>query len=212
RFKTPVSAEFLVPLPKLVFARRGLVADLALRRLDGAELRWKPAAGIYQLDARVGAFNPAGARPEDDAGVVVASRLALAIGALTLHLAFAEHVGPDGAGPTAPLPRDRQLDAALVWSDARWSAHVEGLWALDAGTAETPYALYAHLARRVGAWQPALGYDLLQRGTDDTLTHRVQAALNRELAGPALIATLAYGLTRADDTAHEGIVQLQATF
>lgn len=212
RFKTPVSAEFLIPLPALVFARRGLVADLALRRLDGAQLRWRPTAGAYRVDVRVGAFNPAGAVPEDDAGVVLAGRVAITRGGLTLHLGGAEHVGADGSAAGGPLPLDRQLDAAVLWSDALWSVHLEGVAALDADTAQTPFAAYAHVARRFGAWQPTLGYDLLQPGASDTLTHRVQVALNRQLAGDALIATLHYGLTHADATAHEGIAQLQATF
>lgn len=211
QFKVPVSAEFLIGLPKIIFVRRARTFDLIPRRRVGAEVDWTPELGGWRLDARLGAWNPRNQQVEDDAGTLLGGRLAASRGAWMLHLGGAGHIGPATDDGARLVPYNAPVDAAVRYDDGTWSALAEGLIILDAEADDLPFAAHAQLARRIADWQPAVAWDTARLASG--LEHRAQLALNLRFAQGAILLTTQYSLVNVDaGTGHEGALQLKAAF
>jgi opacity protein-like surface antigen len=212
QFKTPVSAEFLVGYTRLVFIRRAWTVGIAPRRRVGAELDWtREVGGGWTLDVRAGAWNPRERQVSEAAGALLGGRVALMKDAWTVHLGGAGHVGPATVEGERVVPNNGPVLAAVLFDDGVWRSIVEGVVAVDAEADDAPFGVHAELARRLGDWQPAIGWDTARRIAD--VEHRAQVALNRYAASDHLMLTLQYTASLLEaGTGHEGAVQLQAAF
>ena len=132
RFKTPVSAEYLIPANHLIFAHRSSHLLLVPRRALGAEVEGH-VGGRWDLGLHAGVYNPAGYAPVPGAGELLVGRALLEspVG-LALHVAGSDWLHDGGAAEVlaeeAP-ETDRALDAALLFEEHGWTMVTEGVYA-----------------------------------------------------------------------------------
>lgn len=206
RFKTPVSAEFLLPAPALLFRDRAFVSDLGHKRLDGGMVSVAPAFGAFKTRVEVGLFNPQGTSVVDGMdGHVLAGRLLLSYDAFSLHLAAADHImGQDpgvAALEEAPVEQSLQLDAAIVVELKPVRLHVEAIRVERRVADETVWggttmAAVDVLETAGTEWEVAGGWDVER---EDGLRNRATAGLNVYMHEHDVVASVEDQVTFEDD-------------
>lgn len=233
RFKVPVSREYLISAPDMMFSRRAALTDLVPHRAVGlqAGLEMPFGKGTEQREGttgsfQLGAFAPSGLDgPLHGATFVARGQVEFPVG-IGLHGAFAEYMLGENLDPETGdrlVADNRLLDAAVSYHHHHWHALAEGTLALDGPEGGLPWGIHGSVGRRfqTGAGpelEPALAYDFLQRdGSAERSAHRGTAALNVYWLDTQLMSTLEYeaevGLVERDEeVVHAVTMLLQAGF
>lgn len=218
QFKTPVSADFLVPAPRMRTPTRAWIVQAVPRRELGISAR---AAVADVATVELGVFDPVSALDVSGPGVrpVLAANVELP-GHVAVHAAATTWIRPaetDLAAEHRP-GWDHVVDGAVAWHPPHSELSVEGLLAhrvdgdgLDGGIT----ALAAHTfplgtlgIEVAGAWDTASFHR--------ELAHRLTAAVNLHVDGWRLVARASWEASFSADlrspTEAVGRLQLQAGF
>ncbi len=221
RFKVPISADFLIPLPNHPLTSRPLLVRHAPRRRLGADANARFRMGPARLDLNLGLFAE-NQTVHTDHGKLLAARAALTWGhAFGVHVGYGQIVFSDNEVNPAtggrPEPYDHVLDLALTYEDEHILSHVEALMVFDGPNharcwGATTMAGYT-FGDREGplAVQPVLSYDLW-RGALET-EHRMGGGLNLQLAASRVILRLDYeAVLREERLGHATMFEVQVSF
>jgi len=224
-FKTPVGAEFDIGLPKLALPRRTPLTGLLVRRLVGAQIGLHLRGTHVSLETETGLFQPAKVGISETRGMVLAHGTTLGLmEALDVKAGYTQLVFDDNALADAPdtrvLPRNRQLDLAVVGTLDRFSGHLEGLVVLDGpggarewgGFAQLSYLTRTPSRSTLPALEPAVALHGIDEA-DASPMARTSAALNAHWAAASSTVRLAYEAAFHDAIIHPGLLPLaQARF
>jgi len=130
RFKAPVSAEYLIPAPRLLFVHRSLHMALVPKRSLGAEAEVHLGPESADVALSAGIFDPADYALVPGSGELVTARALLHTGSgFGAHLAGAAWIHDDTAADALPYEApdyERHLVAALLFEEHGVTAVVEG--------------------------------------------------------------------------------------
>jgi len=217
-FKTPMSAEYLIPANHMIFIHRSLHMDLVSKRAMGAEGEVHVGPEGFDLGIQAGVYNPHGYAPVPETGELLVGRLLLDTApGLMLHASGGAWLHGDEAvailADDAPS-YDRHLVAGVLFEEAGWTSVVEGAWAEHAADGESGLGGVASLAHRFGVSEgfdiePAGAFELLQR---DGQTHDLsQVAVNFHKHDWNLVQTIEWEMdVGPDGVGHSFYAQIQA--
>jgi len=131
RFKSPVSAEYLIPAQRILFAHRSLHMAVVPRRNLGAEGEFTVGPEAADVALSVGVFDPAGYELGSEAGQLLTTRALLHTAAgFGAHVAYASWFRGESAprilGDASPT-HDRHLVGALLFEEHGVTSVVEGV-------------------------------------------------------------------------------------
>lgn len=215
RMKTPVSHDFLVPASQMILPTRALLDNLSPMRAVGVQARYVDPRPNLTTTLRLGVFDPmepgaarlTGPQVIGQAGVHTKS-------GFFAHLAGAAWLREKELDLTVldeATSWDRQLDAALGWSDERWTFEGEALIARHAaldrldGGATVLSAYRAPLGVRF-VLEPVLAADY-RLGGEELL--RGSLGLNLHEQGWHLVETLAWEVERTPGSLVNHRVRIQ---
>lgn len=217
-FKTPMSAEYLIPANHLIFIHRSLHMDLVSKRAMGGEGELHLGPEGFDLGLQAGIYNPAGYAPVPGTGELLVGRLLLDTApGLLFHASGGAWLHNDEAlnilGEDAPA-YDRHLVGGVLFEERGWTSVVEAAWAERADDGEMGLGGVASIAHRFPAGpdfdiEPAAAVEFLQR--DDQLHDMSQIAVNFHKSDWNLVQTVEWEMDVGPDTiGHSFYVQIQA--
>jgi hypothetical protein len=218
KFKVPISADFLIPLPTYPLTARPQLTRHAPRRRLGVDARGRLSLGSARLDLDLGLFAQ-NQSIDTDGGKLLAARAALWFShGLGLHVGYGQLVFSNNEiNPTTggrPEPYDRLLDLAVVYEDEHVLTHFEGLMVFDGPDHEMHWGAAAMIGYTFGdragplAVQPVLNYDFWSGAHERG--HRMGGALNFQLAASRVILRLDYEATfRQEQVGHAVMFEIQ---
>jgi hypothetical protein len=221
RFKVPIGADFLIPLPNHPLTARPYLTRHVPRRRLGVDARGRLNLGSMRLDLDLGLFAE-NETIDSDGGKLLAGRAALWLShGLGVHVGYGKLVFSNNAINPAtggrPEPFDQLLDLAVMYEDEHVLTHVEALMAFDGPDHELHWGATAMIGYTFGdragpfAVQPVLNYDLW-RGVDETV-HRAGGALNFQLAASRVILRLDYEAGfHQESVGHSAMFEIQMSF
>lgn len=221
QFKTPVSADFLVPLPNHPLTTRPLLVRHVPRRRVGIDVTARIPIGRMRLDLEVGLFGQEDA-PFEGQGKLFTGRIGLRVAeGLRFHLAYAEHLLQDSdMNPGVGLPPAREggvVDAAIIFENERVTLHAESVVVLQREEGHLPWGLTGMVGYSFGdrqgsfAIQPVFAYDLWRDA--DSIEHRFTTALNFYFAQSHAIIRLNYEAALRDGAVgHAVMIEAQISF
>jgi hypothetical protein len=225
QFKTPVSREFLIGLPRLQTFDRARLTRVAPRRRAGVDVYGDFDFDGWWLRADAGLYNPTGALDLSDSGQLMAERIDVGFDfGLSFHLAYAQHVLGENFDPmtSGPITRyDRLIDAAIVFEHDGFNALAEGVYSADGPGDTEPLGAYLLFAYLFGTdepgegfgYEPAVGADWVDYD-EGTVFKRVMGTFNWLINGRKLQASVGYSAeqTSDEDVGHVAALQMQGAF
>jgi len=222
RFKTPVSAEYLIPAPRLLFTQRSLHMAIVPRRNLGAEAEVHLGPQSADVALSAGVFDPAAYDLVHGSGELATARVLLhTASGFGAHAAAAKWLHRDGAiellGEDAP-GYDEHLVGALLFEEHGLTSVVEGALARTAGRDDDERGAIGGVASVAYRFPTGLGELDLEPAVavetlveDELATHCAQLALNFHPHDWNLTQTVEWEVHAIDEgLGHAVYLQLQA--